>query len=126
MPTRDAANTGPTSDIVITEVMYHASGTVTVVEEGWLEYVNAGHPSPLVLRGDHELNIVKAGKHPAIATPLEFASDAQVLNAAGAPAGSVGLPLPRSFVDQCNALRSGSTFMNVPWKKSDHFINLNH
>ena len=44
----------------------------------------------LVLRGDHELNTVKAGKHPAIATPLEFASDAQVLKAAGCPTGSIG------------------------------------
>ncbi len=44
----------------------------------------------LVLRGDHELNIVKAGKHPAVATPLEFASDAQILEAAGCPAGSIG------------------------------------
>jgi prolyl-tRNA synthetase len=44
----------------------------------------------LVVRGDHALNIVKAGKHPVITTPVEFASDAQILKAAGCPAGSIG------------------------------------
>lgn len=39
--------------------------------------------------------------------------------------GVPGVPLPRNFVDQCNALRPSGTVMNVPWKKSDHFINLN-
>jgi prolyl-tRNA synthetase len=79
-----------------------------------------------VLRGDHELNIVKAGKHPAIATPLEFASDAQVLNAAGAPAGSVGpvgLSIP-VIVDHaagqladfvCGANTEGKHHIGVNW-----------
>jgi len=40
-------------------------------------------------------------------------------------AGVIGLPLPRNFVDQCNARRTTGTVMNVPWKKSDHFLNLN-
>jgi len=40
-------------------------------------------------------------------------------------AGIPSVPLPLTFIDQCNALRSGATFMNVPWKKSDHFLNLN-
>ena len=32
----------------------------------------------LVLRGDHELNTVKAEKLPAVASPLQFASDEQI------------------------------------------------
>jgi len=44
----------------------------------------------LVLRGDHELNMVKAGKHPAVASPVEFASEAQILASAGCRAGSLG------------------------------------
>ncbi|MFT5049397.1 MAG: hypothetical protein ACI8QZ_000790 [Chlamydiales bacterium] len=40
-------------------------------------------------------------------------------------AGTASVPLPLTFIDQCNALRSGNTVMNVPWKKSDHFLNLN-
>ena len=44
----------------------------------------------LVLRGDHELNEVKAEKIAGIATPLTFASDAQIQDAAGCDAGSIG------------------------------------
>jgi len=44
----------------------------------------------LVLRGDHELNEIKADKHPLVASPLTFASEAEILAATGANAGSVG------------------------------------
>ncbi|HFD87849.1 MAG TPA: proline--tRNA ligase, partial [Gammaproteobacteria bacterium] len=51
----------------------------------------------LLLRGDHELNAIKAEKLPGVAEPLEFASDAEVLSAIGCKPGSigpVGLDLP--------------------------------
>ena len=44
----------------------------------------------LLLRGDHQLNEVKAGKLFQLAQPLRFASDAQVVAAAGCKAGSLG------------------------------------
>lgn len=44
----------------------------------------------LVLRGDHELNTLKAEKHVAVASPLTFVSDAQVRAATGAAPGSIG------------------------------------
>ncbi|MGD2137498.1 MAG: proline--tRNA ligase [Gammaproteobacteria bacterium] len=44
----------------------------------------------LVLRGDHELNPVKAEKLPSVATPLQFADEAQIRAAAGCSAGSLG------------------------------------
>ena len=44
----------------------------------------------LVLRGDHELNLVKAEKHPLLASPLTFADEAEILAAAGCNAGSIG------------------------------------
>jgi prolyl-tRNA synthetase len=44
----------------------------------------------LVVRGDHELNTVKAEKLPAIAAPLQFATDEQIRAAAGCSAGSIG------------------------------------
>ena len=56
--------------------------------------------APLVavlLRGDHELNAVKAEKHPWIATPLRMAADAEIRAAVGAGTGSLGplhCPLP--------------------------------
>lgn len=44
----------------------------------------------LVLRGDHELNDVKAEKVAGIAKPLTFANDEQIKAAAGCDAGSIG------------------------------------
>jgi len=51
----------------------------------------------LVIRGDHELNIIKAEQQPAVATPLQFASDEQIRQAVGCGTGSlgpVGLTIP--------------------------------
>lgn len=51
----------------------------------------------LVLRGDHELNEIKADKHPLVASPLTFATEAEILAATGATPGSlgpVGLTIP--------------------------------
>ncbi len=44
----------------------------------------------LILRGDHELNTIKAEKHPAVFCPFTFATDAQVRATSGAAPGSVG------------------------------------
>jgi len=50
----------------------------------------------LFLRGDHELNEIKAEKHPLIAAPLTFATDTQ-LNALGLTAGFCG---PQGLVEK--------------------------
>lgn len=50
-------------------------------------------PQPLValiLRGDHELNEIKAENHPAVHAPLTFASEAQIQQALGCKPGSIG------------------------------------
>ncbi len=44
----------------------------------------------LVLRGDHDLNELKAEKHPLVASPLTWASDEEVQSAAGCAPGSIG------------------------------------
>jgi prolyl-tRNA synthetase len=44
----------------------------------------------LLLRGDHQLNEVKAGKLLQLAQPLRFAADAQIRAAAGCNSGSLG------------------------------------
>jgi len=82
----------------------------------------------LVLRGDHDLNVVKAGKHPAVAAPLEFSSDAQIRDAAGCSAGSlgpVGLKIPviadraaarlGNFI--CGANEDGKHLTGVNWER---------
>ncbi|MGI9326860.1 MAG: proline--tRNA ligase [Pseudomonadales bacterium] len=56
----------------------------------------------LVLRGDHELNVIKAGKLAGVAAPLRMATDAEIIAAVGCPPGSLGpqgLTLPL-FVDR--------------------------
>jgi prolyl-tRNA synthetase len=50
----------------------------------------AGGAIALVLRGDHELNALKAQKVPGVATPLRMASAAAVLAASGSAPGFVG------------------------------------
>jgi prolyl-tRNA synthetase len=44
----------------------------------------------LVLRGDHELNAIKAQKLPGVASPLRMASAAEVSAACGCEPGSIG------------------------------------
>jgi len=51
----------------------------------------------LLVRGDHQLNEVKANNHPMVKSPLEFASDEEIRKAVGAGPGSLGpvkLPMP--------------------------------
>lgn len=47
-------------------------------------------PVALVLRGDHQLNAIKAEKHPLLAKPFALASADEVRAATGAGPGSVG------------------------------------
>lgn len=44
----------------------------------------------LVLRGDHELNEIKAEKLEGVLAPITFATDEQIKNVAGCNAGSIG------------------------------------
>jgi prolyl-tRNA synthetase len=80
----------------------------------------------LVLRGDHELNKVKAEKLPAVLAPLTMASDSQIQQATGCPAGSLGPVNARVpvFVDQaaaaladfvCGANTPGKHLTGVNW-----------
>ncbi len=62
----------------------------------------------LIVRGDHELNEIKAANLEQVASPLEFATEAELRNAIGAGAGSLGplnLPLP-CVIDRSVALMS--------------------
>lgn len=55
-----------------------------------VEGANEGELVALVLRGDHQLNVVKAEKLAGVATPLIFASNERIRAATGADAGSIG------------------------------------
>ena len=68
----------------------------------------AGTLVALIVRGDHELNEIKAANLQQVASPLTLASEAELRAAIGAGAGSLGplnLPLP-CIVDRSVALMS--------------------
>ncbi|WP_448213439.1 proline--tRNA ligase [Colwellia sp. MEBiC06753] len=96
-----------------------------------LGHAEEGQTQPiiaLVLRGDHELNEVKAENLPQIAAPLTFASDEQILAAVGCNAGSIGpvaLTIP-VIVDRsaahladfvCGANEDGFHFTGANWDR---------
>ncbi|QEH18324.1 proline--tRNA ligase [Histophilus somni] len=87
---------------------------------------NEGQPLiALIVRGDHELNEVKAQKLPEVADPLEFANEDEIKTKIGASIGSLGpvnLPIP-AFIDRSVALMSDfSTGANIDGK---HYFNVN-
>ncbi|OBS09934.1 proline--tRNA ligase [Acidihalobacter prosperus] len=60
----------------------------------------------LILRGDHQLNPIKAEKLPQVASPLQFAEESEIRAVIGAGPGSLGpveLPIP-IIVDRCAAM----------------------
>src|SRR5690606_3884757 len=89
-----------------------------------------GTESPAValfLRGDHELNAVKAQKLPGVATPLTMLRAAEVEALGSVPGfiGPVGLDIP-AYVDQyavpladfvCGANRADHHYRGVNWER---------
>ena len=85
----------------------------------------------LVLRGDDELNEIKAIRHPWIASPLQFIEEALIKQRLKAPVGSLGpvnisIPLivdhkalaMESFV--CGANQQEKHFTHVSWLRDIH------
>ena len=82
-------------------------------------------PIALVLRGDHELNAVKAQKLPGVASPLCMADPATVYKATGSEpgfAGPVGLDIP-VFFDHATATMSD--FVVGANEKDKHLTGVN-
>ena len=82
----------------------------------------------LVIRGDHELNEIKAVKCEEVAEPFEFADEAEIKAKIGAGVGSLGpvnMPIP-VIVDRSVALMSdfgaganidGKHYFNINWER---------
>ena len=82
-------------------------------------------PVALILRGDHELNAVKAQKLEGVATPLTMADDKAIHEATGSAAGSlgpVGMPLPIYFDHATTVLSDFSCGAN---EKGFHLLGVN-
>lgn len=92
---------------------------------------DTGNPSGLIafiLRGDHELNEIKAAKLPGVRSPLAFAQEEAITQAMGASVGSLGpvncaIPM---FVDPsaaavadfvCGANEDGVHLQGVNWQR---------
>jgi prolyl-tRNA synthetase len=80
----------------------------------------------LVIRGDQEINPIKAAKHPKVASPLSLAEESEVLDAVGCRPGSIGpwkLNMPviaDNSVQQmvnftCGANRDGYHLQDANW-----------
>ena len=79
----------------------------------------------LIVRGDHELNEIKAANHARVASPLLFASEAEIRAAIGAGPGSLGplnLPIP-CIIDRSVALLSD--FAAGANQDGQHYFGLN-
>tara|TARA_Y100000748_G_scaffold225570_1_gene190030 strand:+ start:3484 stop:5217 length:1734 start_codon:yes stop_codon:yes gene_type:complete len=85
----------------------------------------------LVLRGDHELNEIKAEHLPQVHAPLTFASEAQIINTIGCKPGSIGpVKLPITVIADhsaahladfvCGANVDGKHYTGVNWERDAH------
>ncbi|MES2624291.1 MAG: proline--tRNA ligase [Pseudomonadota bacterium] len=89
----------------------------------------------LVLRGDHQLNEIKAAKLEGVRSPLTFATDAQIQSALGCSPGSIGpvhLDIP-ILVDRnaallsdfvCGANADGFHLRGVNWKRDCSYLRV--
>jgi prolyl-tRNA synthetase len=92
----------------------------------------------LVVRGDHQLNDIKAEKIAGIANPLTFASEEQVEQTIGCKVGSIGpkgLSIP-TYIDRsaaaladfaCGANKDGFHLTGVNWERdvaANHIVDI--
>ncbi len=79
----------------------------------------------LLVRGDHELNEIKAAKLPQVAKPLRFASEEAIRAAVGAGPGSLGpvnLPIPMVIDRSVAVLADFAAGANIDGK---HYFGIN-
>ncbi|TVP87843.1 MAG: proline--tRNA ligase [Pseudomonadaceae bacterium] len=109
-----------------------AHSVKTLIVLGQAEEDGSAPLVALVLRGDHELNEIKAENHPAIQAPLTFASEQQIVQGIGCKPGSIGpVKLPVHVIADhsaahladfvCGANVDGQHFTGVNWIRDAHF-----
>jgi len=82
-------------------------------------------PVALIVRGDHELNAVKALKLDGVATPLTMADDKTIFEATGSAPGSLGPVGMKLAVYFDHAVRNLSDFSCGANEKGFHFVGVN-
>jgi prolyl-tRNA synthetase len=84
-----------------------------------------GQPVLLLVRGDHELNLVKAGKLDAVKKPVTFASPGAIRAAFGADPGSLGPIGFKGTVIADRALGDASDFVTGANEDGHHYTGVN-
>jgi len=125
-PTQELSKVDTPNQTTIAQVSQFLDANVAKTVKTLLVKGSESELVALVLRGDHELNELKAQKHPLVASPLEWASDEEIKQAVGCLPGSIGtveLDLPviadRSAVNisdyVCGANSDGVHYTGVNW-----------
>ena len=122
--------TVPTPGVTSIAALCEALGTAAeqTVKTLLVEAADGDGVIALVLRGDHELNPIKAARLAQVATPLRMASEQEAVAACGAGFGSlgpVGLKIPVIVDDAaaviadfcCGANRDGEHLRGVNWQR---------
>ena len=84
-----------------------------------------GRPVLLLLRGDHELNVIKAGKLPALKQPVTFATADTIRAAFGADPGSLGPVGFKGTVIADRALAAMADFVTGANEDGQHYTGVN-
>ncbi|MFP3013254.1 MAG: proline--tRNA ligase [Arsenophonus sp. NC-QC1-MAG3] len=79
----------------------------------------------LLIRGDHELNEIKAEKHPLVASPLRFSTEEEIraiLKVGPSSLGPVNLPIPAIIDRSVSVMSDFSAAANIDHK---HYFGIN-
>lgn len=118
----------PNAKTIASLVAEHGIDIKQTVKTLIVHGANKGSLVALMIRGDHELNEIKAAKHPLVASPLQMASEDAIRSAIGAGPGSLGpidLPLPL-IIDRSVAVladfaaganEDGYHYFNINWQR---------
>ena len=79
----------------------------------------------IFVRGDHELNVVKAARHPAVADPLTFADERKIVETIGCAPGSLGPVGLRVPVLADHAAAEMADFATGANEEGYHLVNVN-
>ncbi len=84
-----------------------------------------GTPVALLVRGDHELNAVKAQKLPGVSTPLRMASNDTIVKATGAEPGFLGPVGFKGKIYADHSVLALADFVCGANKRDAHFTGVN-
>ena len=84
-----------------------------------------GQPVLLLVRGDHEVNLIKAGKLNVVAQPVRFSSAADITRAFGAQPGSLGPVGFKGTVIADHAVAAMADFVTGANEDDHHYTGVN-